>query len=129
MQGQASKKIVPPVKNPQPKSKFLRLFERDLGRCVYCGLNLKADFDRFMMATEDHLVPVSKGGTNDLDNLLLSCRTCNGLKANFTPPETLDAESRKREYIGAVRKHIMEWRAKRLNDFLKVTHPGIADYQ
>ena len=46
---------LPEMKTP-PKSKFLQLFERDQGRCVYCGLDLKADFDRFMMATEDHLV-------------------------------------------------------------------------
>ena len=43
-----------------PKSIFLQLFERDQGRCVYCGMDLKADYDRFMMATEDHLVPGSK---------------------------------------------------------------------
>jgi hypothetical protein len=40
----------------QLKSKFFQLFERDLGHCVDCGLDFKADYDRFMMVTEDHLV-------------------------------------------------------------------------
>src|ERR1035438_9976269 len=70
----------------QPKSKFLQLFERDQGRCVYCGLDLKADYDRFMMATEDHLLPGSKGGyARELENLVLSCRTCNSVKGGFVP--------------------------------------------
>ena len=57
--------------NP-PKSKFLQLFERDQGRCVYCGMDLKADQDRFLTATEDHLVPASKGGKGrNLENLIL----------------------------------------------------------
>ncbi len=55
---------------PPTKSKFVQLFERDMGRCVYCGMDLTADYDRFMMATEDHLVPASIGGkSRNLENL------------------------------------------------------------
>jgi hypothetical protein len=112
------------------KSKFLQLFERDLGRCVYCGLDLKADYDRFMMATEDHLVPGSKGGRGrELTNLVLSCRVCNGLKANFVPEPTIDVVKERRRYIGAVRTHIMKRRSERLKEFMRVTHPGLGDYQ
>jgi 5-methylcytosine-specific restriction endonuclease McrA len=112
------------------KSKFLQLFERDAGRCVYCGLDLKADYDRFMMATEDHLVPGSKGTySRDLENLVLSCRTCNSLKGNFVPLASLDHRKQRRQYITAVRAHIMAKRSERLKEFLKVTHPGLGDYQ
>src|SRR5262245_19402332 len=112
-----------------PKSKFMLLFERDQGRCVYCGLDLKADHDRFMMATEDHLVPGSNGHKNrDLKNLILSCRVCNGLKANFRP-EGIDAVKDRRKYIAAVRVYIMTRRAERLKVFMQVTHPGVPDYQ
>ena len=111
------------------KSKFLQLFERDQGRCVYCGLDLKADYDRFMMATEDHLVPDSKGGNRELVNLVLSCRVCNGLKANFVPEPAIDPVADRRAYIVAVRAYIMKRRSERLKEFLKVTHPGMTDYQ
>ncbi len=112
------------------KSKFLQLFERDLGRCVYCGLDLKADYDRFMMATEDHLVPGSKGGYNrSLHNLVLSCRTCNSLKGNFIPEPPLDFKKQRRLYITAVREHIMKRRGEKVREFLRVTHPGLSDYQ
>ncbi len=32
--------------------------------------------------TEDHVIPVSLGGTNDLDNLVLACALCNIRKSN-----------------------------------------------
>jgi hypothetical protein len=115
---------------PQPESIFLQLFKRDLGRCVYCGLDLKADYDRFMMATEDHLVPGSKSGCGRLlNNLVLSCRTCNSLKGGFVPDPPIDPIGKRRQYITAVRACIMKRRSDRLKEFLKVTHPGMADYQ
>jgi len=116
--------------NIPPKSKFLQLFERDQGRCVYCGLDLMADYDRFMMATEDHLVPESKGGKGrDLQNLILSCAVCNRLKGNFVPDPALDSKKQRREYIAAVRAHIMKMRGDRMKEFTQVTHPGQIDYQ
>ena len=36
---------------------FNEIFERDNHRCVYCGRDLLADFESFLMAEEDHLVP------------------------------------------------------------------------
>lgn len=113
-----------------PKSKFLQLFERDQGRCVYCGLDLKADYDRFMMATEDHLIPASKGGLGrELANLILSCTVCNRLKADFIPVPAIDPSTERRKYIAAVRAHIMKRRSDRLKEFMQVTHPGLTDYQ
>jgi hypothetical protein len=93
-------------------------------------MDLKADYDRFMMATEDHLVPGSKGGAGrDLANLVLSCRVCNGLKGSFLPEPSLDPVSQRRSYIAACRAHIMQKRSERLKEFMKVTHPGMTDYQ
>ena len=36
-------------------------------------------------STVDHLIPVSKGGSNDLTNLVLCCKQCNGEKADRMP--------------------------------------------
>ena len=115
------------MKTP-PKSKFLQLFERDQGRCVYCGMDLKADYDRFMMATEDHLVPASKGGEGrNLENLILSCMVCNRLKANYVP-ESVDATKERRKYIATVREYIHRRRSEKLKEFMQVTHPDQSDY-
>jgi hypothetical protein len=77
-----------------------------------------------MMATEDHLVPDSKGGKGrELSNLVLSCRVCNGLKANFVPEPPIDAIADRRNYIVAVRAHIMKRRSDRLKEFFLRTDP------
>jgi 5-methylcytosine-specific restriction endonuclease McrA len=40
-----------------------------------------------MLMTKDHILPKSKGGTDDLDNLQTMCHRCNGKKGNKTPVE------------------------------------------
>jgi len=37
--------------------------------------------------TKDHLIPLSRNGANNFDNLVLSCYTCNHTKADKTPEE------------------------------------------
>ena len=53
------------------------LFGRQEGRCRGCG----HDFP-FRNFTVDHIVPRSRGGTDDLANLQLLCGACNSLKGN-----------------------------------------------
>ena len=50
---------------------------RDLHICQYCGECLThAD------STIDHIVPVSKGGTLNWDNVVTACKECNNKKGN-----------------------------------------------
>lgn len=51
----------------------LKILERDNYRCAYCG-----DY----AGCVDHIVPVSRGGTNDDENLVAACYPCNGKKSN-----------------------------------------------
>lgn len=46
--------------------------------CAYCG-----DY----ATAVDHVIPVSRGGTNDRANLTPACRPCNEEKLDFTPDE------------------------------------------
>lgn len=53
-----------------------RILARDGHLCQSC---LQAG--RYTQATEvDHVIPLSKGGSNDDDNLMALCHTCHGLK-------------------------------------------------
>jgi uncharacterized phage protein (TIGR02220 family)/predicted phage replisome organizer len=45
------------------------IYARDNGACVYCGSSKDLCID--------HLVPIKLGGDNAIDNLVLSCKTCN----------------------------------------------------
>jgi 5-methylcytosine-specific restriction endonuclease McrA len=37
----------------------------------------------------DHVIPVSKGGTNDIRNIVLACAPCNVRKSDTHPLELL----------------------------------------
>lgn len=51
------------------------LLEKWKRECAYCGTsNVRLEID--------HIVPKSLGGTNRVDNLAISCRSCNELKGN-----------------------------------------------
>ena len=62
------------------------LFARDRYRCQYCG-RLQAELKPREALTRDHLIPMSRGGTNDWTNVLTACSTCNTRKANHFPHE------------------------------------------
>lgn len=48
-------------------------------RCEYCHAPEAA----FNLAHEvEHILPVARGGANDMDNLALACRACNVFKAD-----------------------------------------------
>ena len=62
------------------------LFARDRYSCQYCGRSV-AQFRSRECLTRDHLVPLSRGGTNDWANVTTSCSTCNTRKGNRLPQE------------------------------------------
>jgi len=53
------------------------IFHRDKGRCVFCGMDLTRIFNTSNKCHFDHMVPLSKGGTNDPINFQLLCERCN----------------------------------------------------
>jgi len=50
--------------------------------CVYCGCRLDVE-----TATADHMVPLSRGGANCIENITLACRSCNSKKHDKTVDE------------------------------------------
>ena len=59
------------------------LFKRQKGRCGWCRAKLNRTKPR---ATHvDHVIPLTKGGSNKRSNLLLACRSCNSHKSNKMP--------------------------------------------
>lgn len=68
-------------RNESGKKRF-RIFVRDRFRCQYCCKRFPA-----FELTLDHIIPDSRNGSNDPDNLATSCKPCNQRKANRTPDE------------------------------------------
>ena len=48
------------------------------GRCAHCGKVISKD-----NVTVEHIIPLSKGGSNEMDNLVALCHDCNEDKADF----------------------------------------------
>lgn len=51
-------------------------------RCGYCGVHEEEVGSELEI---DHFQPRSAGGSNDLDNLVYCCPTCNRIKGDFWP--------------------------------------------
>lgn len=49
--------------------------------CEFCKC------ENILIMTVDHLVPLDRGGTDDIDNLVCACFVCNQLKGNMLPAE------------------------------------------
>jgi len=65
-----------------PKLSNSALFARDKHRCMYCGHNHEDT-----MLTRDHILPMSRGGSDDWENVVAACRRCNQFKSNRRPEE------------------------------------------
>lgn len=63
--------------NPVPDSIRYRLLKEAKGKCALCGASSKDT-----MLDIDHILPVSKGGKSDYENLQVLCAKCNRSKRN-----------------------------------------------
>ena len=61
------------------------IYNKSSGRCELCGMRLS-----FMDITLDHIIPLSMGGKDNLDNLQAACFSCNQFKSNILPDDFMD---------------------------------------
>jgi len=66
---------VPPLNNSA-------LFKRDAFLCLYCGKKYSAK-----LLSRDHVTPLSRGGTDNWNNVVTACKRCNNHKAGESPEE------------------------------------------
>lgn len=59
------------------------VYERDNYTCVYCG-------EKGLKLEVDHKLPFVRGGSDELENLVTSCRSCNRQKRDKTAEEFLE---------------------------------------
>lgn len=62
----------PPIRTNIPKEIKLEVLERDNYQCKYCRSSNKLEID--------HIIPVAKGGDNNIHNLQVLCQHCNRTK-------------------------------------------------
>lgn len=68
------------------KKKIELVFQKTNGKCWYCGCDLFSEYifdenDKCVMTIRrwhvDHVYPYSKGGSDEIENLVPSCISCN----------------------------------------------------
>ena len=99
------------------KARF-EVFKRDQFTCVYCGQTPPK-----VVLHVDHVEPISKGGTNDINNLVTSCSDCN-LGKGATPlssvpsslVETAESLREKEEQLREYRKLIAKINRRKNKD-------------
>lgn len=103
------------------------IFKRDQFKCQYCG---KAAPD--VVLHLDHINPVSKGGDNDILNLITSCIDCNSGKSDrlLTDNSILEKQRKMLEELDERRKQLkmmLDWREE-LKGFDNEVAQSVAQY-
>lgn len=69
-------------------AQWLALLDRHGRRCAYCGSNVQIEID--------HRIPLIRGGSNTIENILPACRSCNRRKNRRTEDEFRELLQRER---------------------------------
>jgi len=81
-----------------------------LGKCIHCNKKLYIDIEGFPIsqASIEHIIPKSHGGSNELENLAIACKSCNNFKGR-----TLDNKKRGHPVLEKVISSLQEKRMTR----------------
>lgn len=100
------------------------IFKRDSFKCQYCGRSAPD-----VVLNVDHITPVSKGGTNDVFNLITSCFECNNGKRSkkLTSKTEITKQKEQLDILNERRiqlEMLLEWKGSLIksseNDAIKI---------
>lgn len=76
----------------------LAIYDKQKGQCYWCGKQLNGKYH------VDHVIPLSRNGSNNPDNLVVACPSCNMQKHDKTPEEWTDKPKWKGRFLPPLRK-------------------------
>lgn len=84
--------------------------------CVYCGFDGRT-FDGWMQMTIDHILPKSCEGSDEPDNRVAACGSCNSITSRMKFERTASREEileKKRQYVAESRRKFYRVWAERV---------------
>lgn len=85
------------------RERYASVFRRSRGRCVYCE-TIRGPFQ------VDHAVPIIRGGSNKIQNLVLACKPCNTAKGYRTAAEFANPDVQVEQPQTSYRMFCAMWR-------------------
>jgi hypothetical protein len=70
-------------------SEWIELLKNHDNRCYYCGVKMTKKLEP-KQRTRDHKIPLSKGGTDSICNIVPACRSCNSAKGTKSQEEFIN---------------------------------------
>ena len=70
-------------------TEWIELLKKHDNICFYCGVRM-TKIPGKKQRTRDHIIPISKGGTDKIENIVPACRSCNSRKGKLTLDEFLE---------------------------------------
>jgi hypothetical protein len=104
------------------ENKRSEVYKKTGGKCWYCGCELSPYMNRMSpdLFVIEHQIPISRGGTNETNNLVPACRSCNSQKAYKTVEEF-------RSYVAFLSIGVKQFSADQL-DYLESLGLSISPY-
>ena len=70
---------------------WIELLKKHDNLCYYCGVRMTKT-PGIKQRTRDHIKPISKGGSDKIENIVPACRSCNSKKGKLTINEFLEKQ-------------------------------------
>lgn len=98
------------------------ILKSSYGICAHCGKKLTTK-----TMTVEHIIPISRGGTNDMENLTALCKECNKKKGNMLYlPYGFYTALRDKPRYEEMQRYMADWFADMQEDFDAERYPLIA---
>jgi len=72
---------------------WIELLKKHDNICFYCGVRMTKT-PGIKQRTRDHILPISRGGSDKLENIVPACRSCNSKKGKLTIDEFLKKQGK-----------------------------------
>lgn len=81
-------------------------------KCEYCDLDFFESLTCYRLWQKDHIIPITAGGKDEIDNYAASCFPCNVIyKSQWNPESVAGCGASREDLVAAVREYVAKRRS------------------